>query len=589
MYRDEFGVRISAETVDHLDSAAVLDGVTVVGTPLHRSEEALVTTYRGSSLDEFLSFEARYSMGSYVLIDPSIPRLVTAPGYAGGYLREHDDGVDAATTLGTIRDAAESRVDVRDETLAQYVTHHEMLLPPFRSLYADTDRLPPAYLFEFGGDGVERRRAYIADGVDRDPPETFGAAIEEAFGRLGERVAATDRTLTVQFSGGVDSLCLLLAARTATDCPVRVVTCDQGRRTDGPEMARQIADNLGADLTVIGSGWDRYPPRNEEVVSSLTRGMRRDITPVTSAHTALPSDVVDRDDVLLSGMNFGVIPRGRNAGNSMPIPSGFSRLSTLKYCFSNGIPVKRLLGEFTHTSNYIENHKIRKIYEKYYDISNKSVGFDSSEEGYFTGVLNHNFPNIVYREGNSPQSLYDTKDTVRRFLDDFPETPQRRSRVDGFYYYWLAQNAQKLLCSNPGPSMASNHLPIMWGPLTTFLLTADRSWDHPIHPKRWYHRYVTDVTGNRYHDLTGLTPSDTDRLEDSTPAWEMFFDESTAALIEPDRSTVLPRVTDDSVVERVREQYERATDLFDVERNLSTGELGVVSRVVNAERLLGCR
>ena len=579
----ELAVRFTgSETVCLRDSSGIT-GPTIVGDVIYPDSGEVLTHYEDETLEIFLAHQARYSVGNYVLVDPDNQRVVTSPGYPGGYVAERNGGTDITTVLSPLLEDTPPKFD--KQILEQYFMRDLLEFPMYRTVFQDIDRLPPAYVVEYNEGQGQRRYGYLNRALSQNPPSSFRAAFNETMERIAADARQRNRSVVVLFSGGVDSLCLLIGARKfLNDDQIRVVTCDYGNPQDGPVLARRLTDSLGGEITVQTDEDGYWPPREPEIITNIEEAMDRDLfVKVMAPHLALSNRLCSVDDIVLSGMNFGGWIRGRHAGEREPYPSGFPPDQFLKYVLSTSPPLRQLQSEFTRTNQYINNRSIRRCYQTVHKQFSAGTGidFDTSLRGYLYGMLKTGFPNLRERD-DWPSNLYDPNPDIDRF---FAEVTNRRDdqAVTQFYYYWFNQNGHKVL-SSPTPSGSYCNLPVMHGPLASYYLDKGCPWYHILSPKRPYYQYIKKETGKRFHELTGLSISQFRELTEYSQDWKEHFTTQNRTFLDPDSSTVLER-TDDN--HRIREMYaqaeERATES---ESRFGTSDVGAFYRIINIERLM---
>ena len=565
-----------------------LEGPTIVGEPFHTTESALVESYRSHTLEGFLQAEASASMGNYVLVDSAAGRIVTAPGYSGGYLSEAVDGAVVATTIGSLLGQLPASPSFDEPVLCHYYERDLLHHPPYRTVFEGVERLPPAYVVEIGDGGVERRTGYAQRVRPNAGPDDFAGVMDEVMGGLANTVDGTDRRVCILFSGGIDSLCLLVGARKhLPPDSLRVITCDDGRLSDGPFMARRLADALGFEIELVGSNADSWPPRRESVLDRIDESLGRDFIKATTANAGITGEYVGADDVLLSGMNFGAWTRGLRAGHNTPLPEGGSLVDLVRYVRSTGVPVKRLGLELTHSAPYVRHRWLRVLFLKYLALSNREATFrfDQSNAGFLRGILDYRFPNVAYRDDADPFSLYDTEPEVRRFLSEVRDRYDQRS-LDLLFFYWFAHHGQKALSTLPGPSGAHTSVPIMWGPANAYFQGTRRGWSHFLFPKRVYYDYVAEETGRRYNDLTGLSASERREVRHNSTRWDPFYPGEYESLLDSATSSVLRAVSENSIAATVEEAYEEASHTLHSSEPVRNAALEKLTRVINLERIV---
>lgn len=495
-----------------------LESPVIAGEPFHASPEELFREYESASLEAFLSSEANSSLGSYVLVDPrpdGRSRIVTSPGYCGGYLVDVGEETYLATTLSEARSGLADPV-LETDVVRQAIHRNLTMRPLYSTILEDVRRLPSAWVVEISDGAVDRQFGYLNRAGSDDRPKSFAEAINTAMRQLANFARSNERTVTVFFSGGVDSLAIYLAAeKFLPDDLLRVVSYETGNITNGPALALPIANELGMDLEVVESDWDGWPPERDEGVRHLESVLSREYAKPASHVHYYTSDVGDEGDIVLLGQNMGLWIRGRQAGRRTPYHHGFSPGEALRSPTAHGPVIMRFLREFRFSNVYVSSSLIKSLYRALYDLkdSDRTIEFDHSLQGYLKGVLRTQRPNVIsdsYMDGLD--ALYDADREVQLFTDRVSDAYAQRT-IDMFSYYWYGNNAFKLMGTANLASGATAHFPAMWGPIASHYLGRTRTPLDSLGPKRAFYKYVKQECGRHYHDLTGFTPSQMDRRE----------------------------------------------------------------------------
>jgi hypothetical protein len=518
----------------------------VVGEPRHETAEGLVERYRGEALAEFLASEALEACGDYVLVDPegADTRLVTSPGYAGGYVYEPAAGDGrgsgeplVATELGDLLAELPDGFPGFDEAvLERYVGEENRGFThlPLATVFDGIGRLPPASHVELARDGVATFRTYLSG---RRRPGTFGEAIETAVEHY------RDDDVALMFSGGVDSVALYLALRaTQRNGSCRLVTVETGPGQNNVEGARATAGALGTSLEVYDYGW---PFRDEVVLEGVEECLGRDLVDPFDPHYAISLEL-DGVDAVLSGHNFDSLATVDM--RRPPIPRHWDLLLRRDVTHT----VMEVVRNAQFSDAYVHSQGLRRLYGRVVPaLVDGDLEPDPSAEGTLLGLLSTSKPNLV-----RPEDAW-LAEEVRAYRDYAGRHPER-VLLDMLNYHWHMHYWNKVYRTVPAGTPGVD-LPSNWGPLLSYYLGKHRGLEAAVGPKRDIYGYVHDRTGRSHFDLKfGSFRSSPRQLADLRRFRQGLRSrllERNRERLSPDESTVLARVESGALATRLDRLY----------------------------------
>lgn len=496
------------------------DSVRVVGEPLHESAEDIVDTYRDFTLDEFLASERRQSCGKYVVVDSGgVDRIdvITSPGYCGGYVASFRDVVYVSTLLRDVlseRRRDDVRIDV--PALLRYFDRNQAYRTPFTTPFHDVSRLPGATHLTVTDEGIDSVDCYLSGAAADSSPSSFDGMMDEISDGLDGRDVA------LLYSGGVDSTALAVAMmKNGIDFDSVTVDIGPGYK-DAPIRARRVADELGFDTEIVEMA---APPEDEHTMDHLIESMRADLVAVRHPGLALGPDTVDPGTLVLSGQNMDslVMHNMRNPWYSTDSTKPTDIMMHFKNLFDYWLP------NVQFTDAYIGSEPFRRGYlgivpvvysllrSRYPDagpdrFSDDEILVDPSYRGVLRGMMCQRIPNLI-REGfeRLPPRLYtefqeDLDDLVEEEVDRFREHVTRKEDDETlglFEYYVYANNSTKQVATSPTPGGGESHLPLSWGPATSFYIGRPNPLRQTLSPKRAVYEYVEEYAGTTHQDLVG--------------------------------------------------------------------------------------
>ena len=566
--------------------------VSVFGNPFHEND--LVDLYYQSRVNDFIKNEGRYSCGNYVLIDPGkrdgTVRIITSPGYCGGYLSTTEDGrFYAATTLrGLLEQIGVDELEFDVGSLLHYFDQNNSYRAPFSSVFDGVYRLPPGVVLEL--DGTEGTyRSYLPDSLDLDAPDDLGDLLSETVRSI------EDQDIVLALSGGVDST-VLAVSLLENDIEFGSVTFDIGPGyKDAPSRATAVADRLSIDTEII----DFDMPPTGATVTHIEDAMRQDLINPRSPYRALTDRYVDEDTVVLSGQNMDAMVMlnmdnpnySSNFREDMRRPKGLLKLMLFG-------------GKNTpFTDRYFSHESIRKAYFHLYrnipdilperfvpnHLTEGRHDIDTSFDGVFRGWIDHRFPN-VRQNGFTAFESVEGHEAVREGLIDDEITVFRRnvteevskSAVQLFDFYMYCHNSNKLLTTLPLPGGAHISTAPSWGPSVSYFTPQKRTYRSAMIPKREIYEYVEKATGSSYHSMISGNSgfSSWENEKESRLLYENKH------YLRAENSFVLSELDERRYRKTVERIYETAHEK--AQSNAFTGfaDLALPQRVLNLELLL---
>lgn len=550
-----------------VDSVEHSDELRIHGTPLHATHEELINQYKRKSCDEFTKQEAKYSCGNYLLGDfrGDICRIITAPGYAGGYLTRTQRGVCLATELGTLlTELPTNQVRFSSARLLKHITQPTRSVPclPFRTVFENISRLPAGSVFEYTRNGPSRLRTYLPG---NDAFGTFSEALEASVQPL------QNKSVTVLFSGGVDSTALYSAIATVQpeeSCQLAAVNSGPG--TNSVERAEAVADRLGKELKVYDCGW---PYTSKRVIETIEARFEQDFVDPLEPHFAL-SMVNDQQDVLISGHNMDALLTINMKRPQIP------RWWDLKIRRNPRHTAVQLARNHQYTDRYIETRTLHRLYGA---IVPRLFGDDFLSipglQGYLKGLLSTGYPNFTREQST------EVLDTEVSHLYDYAGQAAKREIVDLLNYLGYMQYWNKIYTS---AGCASVVLPTNWAPLLSYAHNRRRTAIDALNPKREVYKYVRECQGRSYYQLAyddyGSFAQNVIARREFTEAMEFPLLEQNRDRLKPDTSRVIELTEGTSVISTLQNEYQKAYERIGTPMSKDT--IDHACRLLNLEFLL---
>jgi hypothetical protein len=505
----EFSIVLHADGSVH--SGADAD-IQIYGEPYHKNEDVLMSDYQSNSLQDFTVQEALESCGSYVLadfIENHSPRLITAPGYAGGYYYSDDDHIYIATKLSNLLQLIpDAKIRVDDLWVQYYIEHGLQSLPPRITPFAEIYRLPPGSVVEFDGGELQRADYLFEKRVLSNAAPDFKTAIHKA------AEALSDEDITMMFSGGRDSLALFLALNhMQTDGSLRLVTVDwrPGSQAQGPFQALPVADSLGLELDVLSFS-DGWITTQEPVYSNIQQALSQDFTKPIAPHHALSAKELSADTIIAHGQNMDAITGIGMNRRQKPLRELMNDADTTRKILHLGNYFLYFLNNIQYTDAYMSNNLYRRGYLMFVpifyrlierkwplldsDLGDTETTIDPSRKRLLENIIRKQTPNTGPDQWSD---LFQEEITRERDLVDIHSIHHEAKNLK---YKTYSHSSNKLVGGLPvGAGMQGCSLMAMWGPISSYFHSQSLGIRDALQPKRMIDEYIEEMTGESYSAL----------------------------------------------------------------------------------------
>lgn len=562
----------------------------IFGPPMHSTRSVTLRRYTSDPLDSFLAREARHSIGNYLLVDtgPGFCRIVTAPGFCGGYFLARDGVFAAGTLLAPVLSHMPGGVEMDPFGLCFFLSRapqSNFNQLPFSTMFRDLYRLPPGAVLEFRNGEVTANYSYMTRSPRLEPPRSFESAIKEISDRLGDHYQRTGADeVGVMFSGGVDSLIVYLALRrTFPADKIRCFTVEHSK-SNGPERAWPIARHLGFDLEVIPeSTW-----AETEVKQATVDMMRRDLVGTRSPHMALLGKELQGLD-LLHGQNMDALVNIHMEVLQANLELAYlsrSKVRTVKSLEGNNRQYTAFIGNLQFTDQYLEDVGFQRLSLDFYAQQHAPAEPDPEPgpEGNLRGMISHQFPNLL-SPGDYPQDQMSHLDReVALFRDHAGETLSPRMALDMIRYLAYCHLAGKRLATLPvGEGDTRPVLMAMSGPLLSYYLGKSRTMRDASMPKREVYGLTAKLAGQSYRKLTAGRGPNVKRERNLSSMGDII--QENQPMLKTARSRVLAAIGDAETMSYVRPIYE-AINRGDDQPRPTNFQLGQGVKLLNLELVL---
>lgn len=579
----------------------------IFGEPLHSTRKIMLRTYASRELDTHLAEEARRSIGNYVLVDtgPGFCRIITSPGYCGGYFCVKDGAFAAATLLAPVLKHVPGEIEMDPFGVSLYLAHaprSNFNQLPFTTMFRDVRRIPPGSILEFQNGALLRFHSYLSLPDRLEPPKTFNQAMVEVsrdvkayFKRVRHMSAA------VMFSGGVDSVAIYLGLREALGKKALHLFTMEHSASNGPERALPAAAALDADTEIIGN--DVYA--DGKIYDKILSWMDQDIPAFSSPHLvflkqALPDTIIFHGQNVdaLANIHMEVLQETHEAGYLSAAGDRVAKTENRRNR-QHGAFLKNL----QLTDAYLTDPRFQKLTIDFYANSRKGLVPDPNPgpRGILRGMLSSQFPNLLSRNKIPLDQVACLDREVDQFMDYIgpAAADDPRMSLDMMRFLTYSHLANKRITTF---ELSENSRPLflaMSGPITSYYLGRPRTLTDASQPKREIYAYSRLLSGLPYRTM--IQPKDGDppgHPEAGGPDASQRLDDLLERVIgdlDPARSPLLASLNDPEALHYVAEVYE--TCLTACKRGV-TGEGRVrasayqkqaLLKVANLERLLNSR
>ncbi|WP_297771205.1 asparagine synthase-related protein [uncultured Roseovarius sp.] len=561
----------------------------IFGAPMHSTRNLTLRQYTSHSLDEHLAKEGRFSLGNYILLDngPGFCRIISSPGYCGGYFYAKDGVFVAGTTLVDVLRQIPTRIKMDPFGISFFLSHapnSNFQQLPFSTMFEDVYRLPPGAVIEFDGGSITANYNYMSMASRLTPPRSFESAMHEVSARLGEhyRRLGVDK-VGLMFSGGVDSLIIYLGLREYFPAEkIRCFTVEHSQ-SNGPSRALPIAERLGFELEVVPETvWNET-----DVVSNTIEMMKKDLTGTRSPHMALLANNLNDID-LLHGQNMDALVNIHMEILQSNLDLGFlSRSKAHSVITLEG--VNRQLGGFVGnlqlTDAYLEDEGFQRISADFYALKHSPAKPDPEpgRDGMIRGMISHQFPNILSRSDFPSDQMAGLNRELALFREHAGHDLSPRMALDMIRYLTYCHLSGKRLSSLPIGQNSRAVLVSMSGPLLSYYLGKPRTMRDASMPKREIYGLTAKLAGDRYRQLTEGKGPNIKRKRDLSSMHEII--RQSRARLGANTARVLAAIDDEPTLSYVRKIHATVSGAKDLD-HLSNFQLGQAIKLLNLELIL---
>ncbi len=535
-------------------------GLEVYGEPLHCTAEELITRFKGMKLQAFFAQELRRSVGNYVLVQrrPGSIRVVTSVGYCGGYVNVDSEGHTTISTLFSeaLRPNA-SEIRMNAFGLNFYLSrapHSSFNLLPLQTIFEGVKRLPSATVVDIVNGKLTRFHSYLYFGNEQDVPVSFEQALNEVIEVYANNIERAGLPASVMFSGGVDSLIVLLKLRERLgDDLVRAVTVAHNT-ANGPDRAEPIAEKLGFELTKFPS----VSELPEEFYSQMTAMMRHDIVATRSPHHAFFGHPTGK--FVLHGQNMDAMMSINMTVMQANLEVPYLAASKRKHI---GTPAERdqhatFLKNLMFTDDFRFDDAFFASSKAYYAklVGGVKPDTENSVLSIARGMISSQHPGLI-TPIKSPIDFDGLLSGEARASIDFlsKAAPSDPNWVFLLRYLTYSQLSAKRLTTFNLSHGAEMGLVAMAGPIVSYCLHKKRSLMDAASPKGEIYDLAEKLAGEPYSKLIGVAPRTGSRAALSEV--DRLLEMNVAQLVLK-HSKIVERVDDPGLKADVIEFYDRA-------------------------------
>lgn len=487
--------------------------VTVYGEPLNRTSDSLAAAYKEMNLEDFLASEARFGIGSYVLVAEKgkVTRIITSPGYCGGYVRKVGDGVHVATTLRDVVHADLDGLTMNGPALSYLFTklpHSTSNMFPLTTPFEGIHRLPPATYMELENGAVKKFCSYLHFPT-KNPPNSLLDALTETCTVYADHYRKTGQTPSVLFSGGADSLVILLMMQKILGKDdVQALTVETAHfhsQANGHHRALPVAEHLGFEVRMLKSD----SLSSDKVVDDIARKMRYDFVNSRAPDLAF-ADFPDINGMVMHGQNMDSMSGNNMVQLQANLERGF--LSNEQMAKVDGDEAlarqtKAFLGNMMFTSSYLSDPLFQRSTVEYY---RKAIGkvicdpHPGTIDGIVRGMIATQYPNMLNRP-ERPFSRYSQLEVMSseagKMLQYLNKESSPEKLVDLLRFYGYGHLVMKRGCTVPSGHGAEVSYVPMSGPIISYFCGRGRGLSEASSPKRDIYNLIRNLSGKAYSDV----------------------------------------------------------------------------------------
>lgn len=483
--------------------------IDIFGDPMHNSRRKITRKLKTQKIDAFLRHEARHGIGNYIIVQrrPGYIRIITSPGYCGGYFYEKGGNFSAATLLAPVLKHIPGEVEMEPFGLClflAYAPHSNFNLLPFTTMFKDVLRIPPGSILEFEGGKLTKFSSYLCMPDRLDPPNTFNKAMVEVtqginayFKRIGRMRAA------VMFSGGVDSAAIYLGLREVLGKRALRLFTMVHSASNGPDRAWPVATSLDAETEIIGN----QVYEDGEIYDKVVSWMNTDIPAISSPHLVFLKMAL-QDTVVFHGQNMDALINIHMEVLQETHEAGYLSKAGMKVAKTEDRKKRQhraFLRNLQLTDSYLNDPHFQKLTVGFYADTHNGLLPDPApgSRGVLRGMLSSQFPNLLAPNTIPLDQVTYLDREVDRFLAYIGETAANdpRMSLDMLRFVGHAHLANKRATTF---ELSHNSRPLfmaMSGPLTSYYLGRARSLTDASQPKREVYAYLRHLGGAPYRAM----------------------------------------------------------------------------------------
>lgn len=532
----------------------------IYGSPVHQDAEPLIAAAI-ADLNSYLDSEMRHSVGSYVLVIPTSggARIVTSPGYCGGYIYSADGRTIATTTyFGIVK---QSGVMLDEMSLCHFLNHapkSSFNQLPISALFKDVIRLPPASVVEIHQGEITSFKSYIKHYARRERPKSFAQALDETMSTYANFFKRKGITPTLMFSGGVDSLVMYLSLRQMMDpADIRCVVMHHNK-ANGPERATPIARHVGMNLEVF----DATVMNDDVSVAAITDMAEEDIIATASPHLAFLSK--PRGGVILHGQNMDALANVNmtilQANKELGLLSAEKQRAELSDAQA-ALQQQTFIGNLPFTASYAGDKTYQALSQHFYQSLYKGSMRDPDPggAGLVRGMISSAHPNLLLK-ARYPLKQLDILDRESNRLLPFIGKRPNHQTVDLLRFYGYSQLANKRMATLPLAGGELVSLAAMSGPIISYFLGRPRNLIDATRPKREIYAYAKSRANAAYSEMSAFQTGDV-RHSEPIDERDVYLETNRSTLKE---GRVLDLIEDTKIRSHVANMY-KGIDVYNAE------------------------
>lgn len=221
----------------------VVSDITFIGESLPKQD--ITGLYKNAPLDTFLAF-ANTSCGKWMIIDTQNKRIVTNPGWAGGYI-----DTEKLLYAENLKELVSGRrqtgsLEYNEGALSRYIgkgSYYGSYTYPVSTPYKHIDVVKGGVIIDWSN---ASQKPVVKSYLRTENKYSFDEAM------LTTAESLKDKDVTLLFSGGKDSLSIYVALREQLGADkIRCVFIDQPVTGGAIDTAKKAAKNLNIDLEII--------------------------------------------------------------------------------------------------------------------------------------------------------------------------------------------------------------------------------------------------------------------------------------------------------------------------------------------------